>query len=79
MFQEIQQIFDVLRNKLSCFFRFLQFFIMLKTHFQVQGLDEESARVIVMTAPKGETLTVNEFLLLLVTKEEYAKFSKVLS
>lgn len=47
--------------------------------FQVQGLDEESARVIVKTTLKGEVLTVNEFLLSLVTKEEYAKYSKLLS
>lgn len=46
---------------------------------KVQGLDEESARVIVKTVLKAEILTVNESLLLLVTKEEYFKNSKVIS
>lgn len=45
----------------------------------MQGFDEESARVIVKTALKGEILTVNEYLILLVTKEEFGKNSKVLS
>lgn len=46
---------------------------------QVQGLDEESARVIVKTALKGDVLTLNELFVLLVTKEEYGKNAKVLS
>lgn len=47
--------------------------------FQVQGLDDEAGRVIVRTALKGEVLTLHEFLVIPVTKEEYARNSKILS
>lgn len=51
-----------------------------KGHYcEVQGLDDEGSRVIVKTSLKNEILNVNEFLLVPVTKEEFAKGCKVIS
>lgn len=49
------------------------------TYCQVQGWDDNSGRIIVKTALKGEILTLNELFVIAVTKEEYSKGSKVLS
>ncbi|KAK4875455.1 hypothetical protein RN001_011877 [Aquatica leii] len=46
---------------------------------EVQGFDEEAGRVIVKTSLDGLILTLNEFLLVPVTKEEYSKSSKVIN
>lgn len=46
---------------------------------EVQGLDDEAGRIIVKTALKSEILTLNEFLLVTVTKDEFSKNSKILS
>lgn len=46
---------------------------------QVQGLDDENCRVIVKTALTNEILSLNEFLIVLVTSEEYNKSSRVIS
>lgn len=45
----------------------------------MEGFDDEAGRVIVKTAVKGLILSLNEFLLELVTKDEYIKSSKVIS
>lgn len=51
-----------------------------KGHYcQVQGLDDENSRVIVKTAITNEVLNLNEFLIVPVTNEEYAKASKIIS
>ncbi|XP_049823356.1 G-patch domain and KOW motifs-containing protein [Aethina tumida] len=51
-----------------------------KGHYcEVQGLDDEGSRVIVKTSLKNEILNVNEFLLVPVTKEEFAKGCKVIN
>lgn len=47
--------------------------------FKVEGFDDEAGRVIVKTSLKGLILSLNEFLLELVTKDEYIKSSKVIS
>ncbi|CAH0555909.1 unnamed protein product [Brassicogethes aeneus] len=46
---------------------------------EVQGLHDEAGRVIVKTSLKKEILNVNEFLIVAVTSEEYAKGSKVIN
>ncbi|KAJ8920323.1 hypothetical protein NQ315_011985 [Exocentrus adspersus] len=46
---------------------------------EVLGLDDEAGRVIVRTSLKGDTLTVNEFLIVPVTKEEYSQGAKVIN
>lgn len=45
----------------------------------MEGFDDEAGRVIVKTAMKDLTLSLNEFLLEVVTKDDYAKSSKVIS
>jgi hypothetical protein len=51
-----------------------------KGHYcQVQGLDDENSRVIVKTAITNEVLNLNEFLIVPVTNEEYAKGSKIIN
>ncbi|EFA12465.1 G patch domain and KOW motifs-containing protein-like Protein [Tribolium castaneum] len=46
---------------------------------QVQGLDDENCRVIVKTALTNEILSLNEFLIVPVTSEEYNKCSRVIN
>lgn len=46
---------------------------------QVQGWDDNSGRIIVKAALKGEILTLNELFVIPVTKEEYSKGSKVIN
>lgn len=46
---------------------------------QVEGLDDENCRIIVKTAPTNEILSLNEFLIVPVTKEEYTVGIKVIS
>ncbi|KAJ8971781.1 hypothetical protein NQ317_004345 [Molorchus minor] len=46
---------------------------------EVQGFDDEAGRVIVRTALKGDILTINEYLIVVVSNEEYVKNSKVLN
>lgn len=49
------------------------------TYCQVEGFDDEAGRVIVKTSVKGEVLSLNEFLVIPISKEEYQKSSKVIS
>ncbi|XP_050504385.1 G-patch domain and KOW motifs-containing protein isoform X3 [Diabrotica virgifera virgifera] len=49
------------------------------SYCEVQGLDDEAGRVVVKTSLKSNILTLNEFMLVAVTKEEYLKSSKVIS
>lgn len=49
------------------------------TYCEVQGLDDEAGRVIVKTSLKDEILTLNEFMLVAITKDEYSKNSKVIN
>ncbi|KAF5296369.1 hypothetical protein FQR65_LT10261 [Abscondita terminalis] len=46
---------------------------------EVQGFDEEAGRVIIKTSLDGLILSLNEFLLTPVTKEEFSKSSKVIN
>ena len=46
---------------------------------EVQGLDDENCRAIVKTAITNEILSLNEFLIVLVNKEEFEKNSRVIS
>ncbi|XP_023018662.2 G-patch domain and KOW motifs-containing protein [Leptinotarsa decemlineata] len=46
---------------------------------EVQGFDDQDGKVIVRTSLKGEILTLNEFLVVPVTKEEYLKYSRLLN
>lgn len=57
------------------FFALLNFIYV----FQIEGFDDEAGRVVVKLALKGLTLSLNEFLLSLVSKQEYEKSSKVIS
>lgn len=43
------------------------------------GFDDESGRFIIKTAINNSNLSLNEFLVTPVTKEEYLKNSKVIS
>ncbi|CAG9831302.1 unnamed protein product [Diabrotica balteata] len=49
------------------------------SYCEVQGLDDEAGRVVVKTSLKSNILTLNEFMLVPVTKEEYSKSSKVIN
>ncbi|KAK5644980.1 hypothetical protein RI129_006280 [Pyrocoelia pectoralis] len=46
---------------------------------EVQGFDDEAGRIIVKTSLDGLILSLNEFLVSPVTKEEYEKSSKVIN
>ncbi|KAJ3643925.1 hypothetical protein Zmor_026607 [Zophobas morio] len=46
---------------------------------EVQGLDDENCRAIVKTAITNEILSLNEFLIVLVNKEEFEKNSRVIN
>ena len=48
-------------------------------HWQVLGIDEDNARVMVSLALGASTTTVSQYAVKLVTKTEYDKFSKYLS
>ena len=47
--------------------------------FQVQGIDEENARVMVKFALSGETATISQFCINLVDEKHYRKYAKYLS
>ncbi|CAH1970715.1 unnamed protein product [Acanthoscelides obtectus] len=49
------------------------------SYCKVLGLDDEAARVIVKTALKETVLSLNEFMVVLVSEEEYNRNSKVLN
>ncbi|KAH7947714.1 hypothetical protein HPB52_015300 [Rhipicephalus sanguineus] len=46
---------------------------------QVEGLDDENARVIVKLALGGKTVTVSELFVSLVSKKDYQKYGKLLN
>ncbi|XP_022903385.1 G-patch domain and KOW motifs-containing protein [Onthophagus taurus] len=46
---------------------------------EVLGLDQETSRVIVKLTISKETISLNEFLVVPVTKQEYEKYSKILN
>lgn len=45
---------------------------------QVEGFDDDY-RVIVKLAVKGQTISINQYFVTLVTKQEYEQLSKVIS
>ena len=47
--------------------------------WQVVGIDEDNARVMVSLAVGSSTTTVSQYAIKLVTKSEFDKFSKYLS
>jgi len=47
--------------------------------WQVVGIDEDNARVMVSLAVGSTTATVSQFAIKLITKSEFDKFSKYLS
>ncbi|RZB40734.1 peptidyl-prolyl cis-trans isomerase H, partial [Asbolus verrucosus] len=50
-----------------------------KGHYcEVQGLDDENCRIIVKTALTNEVLSLNEFLIVPVTQQEYALGSRII-
>lgn len=46
---------------------------------QIEGLDEDNARLMVKLTVSGQMVTVSQYNIKLVTKEEYKKYSKYLS
>lgn len=51
-----------------------------KDHYgQIEGLDEENARIIVRLALGGSTVSVSENVVRLVTKKEYKQYGKVIN
>ncbi|KAL1490246.1 hypothetical protein ABEB36_012973 [Hypothenemus hampei] len=46
---------------------------------EVQGFDEDAGRVVVKVYPKGEILNINEIMLMVTTKEEFCKNSRVIN
>lgn len=46
---------------------------------QIEGFDEGGGRVIVKLAIGGLKMTLNEFMVQPISKEEFAQYSKVLS
>lgn len=51
----------------------------INVHFQIEGFNEDSGRVIVRLSFRSSSVTVNENAFELVTEEEYSKNSRVLS
>lgn len=46
---------------------------------EVQGLDDDNCRVIVKTAQTNNVLSLNEFLIVPVTQEEFSQNARILS
>jgi hypothetical protein len=47
--------------------------------FQIEGFDDGGGRVIVRLAIGGIKVTMNEFMVQVVGKQEFAKYGKILS
>jgi hypothetical protein len=47
--------------------------------FQIEGFDDGGGRVIVRLAIGGMKVTMNEFMVQVVGKQEFAKYGKILS
>jgi len=46
---------------------------------QIEGFDDDSGRVIIKLALGTTRLSLNEFMVQAVSKNEYAKFAKIIS
>lgn len=51
----------------------------LSVNLQIEGFDDGGGRVIVKLAIGGIKVTLNEFMVQVVGKQEFAKYGKILS